>query len=484
MRGKRGASSNGSAPDSSPGRGSRTNTLQDEGNHFNTPTTPQKSNKTAGTATPKRLRELTGTPKTPLYSFGRNQQVVVNADRSARRKSYRKLIQDTLDEGNSDQEDDEQNEIVREIAENSQDDSSEDISGLESEAEIENKKINRGTGFEEYFAQLRAKGKTSNNTLSKLPQLDHSECRRLLDEMGPFHQEETDYLHSSKCHGGMFDQWIFELSSGFNILLYGYGSKRRLIMNFVESHLSNQLVVVINGYFPSINIKDILQIIASALEINVGSVSQDILNTILAELPHNSIPPLTLVIHNLDGENIRSEKSQSYLSILASHPKITLLASIDHINAPLLWDIAKSSNYNFLWHETTTFIPYTIETSFENNLVSQISQVGGGKGAKYVLSTLTPNARGIYRLLLESQVKLMKDTEQANESFGLEYKNWYTLSSKEFLVSNDINFRNTLTEFFDHRLVVSKRDHVGEEILWVPFEKRGVVQILEDLDEM
>lgn len=42
-----------------------------------------------------------------------------------------------------------------------------------------------------------------------------------------------------------------------------------------------------------------------------------------------------LLIHNIDGPMLRGEKTQSALGQLASLPNLHLVASIDHINAPL-----------------------------------------------------------------------------------------------------------------------------------------------------
>ena len=44
---------------------------------------------------------------------------------------------------------------------------------------------------------------------------------------------------------------------------------------------------------------------------------------------------LFLVIHNIDGATLRNEKSQAALAMLAQSPLVHLIASIDHINAPL-----------------------------------------------------------------------------------------------------------------------------------------------------
>ena len=44
---------------------------------------------------------------------------------------------------------------------------------------------------------------------------------------------------------------------------------------------------------------------------------------------------LYIIIHNLDGPMLRSDKSQDILSRVASMQNVHLIASIDHINASL-----------------------------------------------------------------------------------------------------------------------------------------------------
>lgn len=42
-----------------------------------------------------------------------------------------------------------------------------------------------------------------------------------------------------------------------------------------------------------------------------------------------------LLIYNIDGPMLRAEKTQSALGQLASLPNLHLVASLDHINAPM-----------------------------------------------------------------------------------------------------------------------------------------------------
>ena len=49
----------------------------------------------------------------------------------------------------------------------------------------------------------------------------------------------------------------FIFRNGFNILLYGLGSKRVLLDQFRSSKLSANVQVVVNGFFPSLTLKNV-----------------------------------------------------------------------------------------------------------------------------------------------------------------------------------------------------------------------------------
>lgn len=138
-------------------------------------------------------------------------------------------------------------------------------------------------------------------------------------------------------HKKLFDKWLYYLSEGFSILLYGVGSKEKLIQEFQKEKLSTYPCIVINGYFPSLTLKDILESIGTDL-LGISSIptnpyeAVDFIESEMSELENEN---LFLLIHNLDGALLRNHKSQHVLSKLAKIRNIHLIASIDHINAPL-----------------------------------------------------------------------------------------------------------------------------------------------------
>lgn len=60
-----------------------------------------------------------------------------------------------------------------------------------------------------------------------------------------------------------------------------------------------------------------------------------VLNTAVCFFCSDPILDLYLLIHNIDGQMLHGDRNQQILSQLAAIPGIHLLASIDHLNAPL-----------------------------------------------------------------------------------------------------------------------------------------------------
>ena len=58
---------------------------------------------------------------------------------------------------------------------------------------------------------------------------------------------------------------------------------------------------------------------------------------------------------------LQSPEAQQLLAELARCQAIRLLASMDHVNAPLLWDRRTAACFNWLHFDVTTYAPYHAE---------------------------------------------------------------------------------------------------------------------------
>ncbi|KAL5275080.1 ORC2 family protein [Megaselia abdita] len=334
---------------------------------------------------------------------------------------------------------------------------------------------------DEYFQTHHSnKFVTSDHTLERLknPRLPADRLFSLLSELkvSPEHEEAvSNIIDEYKTY---FTKWLYLLNEGFNILLYGLGSKRNLLQEFHREVLSNQNVIIINGFFPSLTIKDILTSISNDV-LDLSSVTgspHDVVNMIEEELSYLPESHIYLIVHNIDGAMLRNSKSQEILSRLAKIPNIHFIASIDHINTPLIWNQRRLSDYNFSWWDCTTMLPYIDETASENSIMVQNTGELALSSMRNVFQSLTQNAKGIYLLIVKYQLKY-----NGNPNYqGMIFKDLYWSSREAFLVSSDLVLRAQLTEFLDHKMVKNKRNIDGAEHLQIPIDCELLQQFLDE----
>lgn len=249
---------------------------------------------------------------------------------------------------------------------------------------------------------------TSDHTLERLknPRLPADRVFSLLSELKLTSEHEQAVSNLLEDYKSYFTKWLYILNEGYNILLYGLGSKRNLLQKFHSEVLNNQNVLVINGFFPSLTIKEILTSITNEiLELtSVPGNLHDVVNIIEEEFSLLPQFHLFLIIHNIDGTMLRNSKTQEILSRVAKISNIHFIASIDHINTPLIWNQKRLGEYNFSWWDCTTMLPYTAETASENSLMVQNTS-GTLSSMRNVFQSLTHNAKGIYILIVKYQLE-------------------------------------------------------------------------------
>ncbi|OOF92749.1 hypothetical protein ASPCADRAFT_54192 [Aspergillus carbonarius ITEM 5010] len=361
---------------------------------------------------------------------------------------------------------------------------------------------------ERYFFQNRAgPPRTSNNNLGKMTLLTHEEYFEKMSQYVDPYKEEKSFLLDLHCRS--FPQWDFEFDQGFNICLYGYGSKRRLLKEFADwlyhRHSSaSRSVVVVNGHIPNISIRSIFATIVTAvlgadIPSKMGSQPQEVLELLQSVLKTRaSQKPITVLINSIDAPSLRRAANQALLARLAATPKIHLLATADTPNLLLMWDLSLRDQFNFVFHDCTTFAPF--DTEFD--VVEEVStllgrkgrRVGGKEGVEFVLKSLPENARNLYRLLLTELLSMADEghlsdddgdggqaAENSREEAGIEFRLLYQKAAEEFIASSEMMFRTLLKEFHDHQMITSRMDTSGMEILGVPLARDEMEGVLEDL---
>jgi origin recognition complex subunit 2 len=312
---------------------------------------------------------------------------------------------------------------------------------------------------EQYFWQNRpGKVKTSSNTLSDFPLLSHEEYFSQLRNYTDTHEPEQQHLEN--LHARSFPQWRFELNQGFNLCLYGWGSKLNLTKRFAHWYheREDRPIVFVNGHLPSCSIRSILHTLTSALlgsnhNVRFPAHATEAVSTFLSIITENpSNTPILLIFNVFDAPHLRKQTFQTAMAFLASHPSISLFATTSSPSFSLMWDASLREHYNFLFHDTTTFRPHDAELGPEvvdvvHDLLGRSGRKGiaGKDGVIYVLRSLPENAQKLYRVLVTEQLSNLEDgVEEGGD--GVEYRSLYHKAVEEFLCSTEMSFRTLLKE--------------------------------------
>lgn len=507
-----------------------------------TKTTPRKSNtatpaplKESGLRTPSqraKAKSLFTTPTKPTAVSTPTR--ARNADRSAKKKSARLLL-----EQDEEEDWDGADQLAEEILEDENGGEKGVTESVEAPAaetaadkppETPKRRAGRPKGarnkrsptpegelppHERYFFQNRAgPTHTSNNTLNKVSLLTHEEYFEKLSKYADPCRLEKEFLLD--LHRRSFPQWDFEFDQGFNICLYGYGSKRRLLQSFADwvyhKHSSSTpSIVIVNGHTPNISIRSIFATIATAvlgsdLPSKLGSQPIEVLELLQSVLKsRSSKEPITVLINSIDAPLLRRAVNQALLARLAATPMIRLLVTADTPNFLLMWDINLCDQYNFVFHDCTTFGPFDAEFDIVEEVHGILGRkgrrIGGKEGVGFVLKSLPENAQNLYRLILTELISMMDEGHNSDDELdgngqgisgpdgdgnnkdetGIEFRMLYQKATEEFIASSEMMFRTLLKEFHDHQMITSRMDTSGMEILGVPLSRQEMEGVLEDL---
>jgi origin recognition complex subunit 2 len=436
------------------------------------------------------------------------------------------------------------------------------------------------TSFDAYFHHTSRPSRTSSNIFSQLVQplsLDEyaaSLSRSFYPHPFPFPlpssapssrqsqtgqplggEEETATAH----HRAYIPRYILELAEGFNLLFCGFGSKRRALNDLARAcacaHTTRAYscyahVLVLNGFLPSFSARDIFAALARLP--GAPQSVEDVAQFLTAEPPPASTSPsssssssssvqkprqqrrrrLVLVVHNIDAPALRSPKVRALLNALVSIRGVQIAASIDHINAPMIWTSTEFLSRKWLWHDLTTLASYDVELAAADpaslrggapttataaaatalmRVGGESMNVGGGGGggggvmmtetaARHVLVAVTQRARKLFMLMGRRQLDGLADNAGAGAGgvgvvepttpagaveVAVPYDTLFNLARDNFVATNDTALRALLGEFRDHGLVVTVGTGVmgSGEMLWIPLRKERLTKLLDGLAE-
>lgn len=329
-----------------------------------------------------------------------------------------------------------------------------------------------------YFEAHRGQVRTSNYTLSSLDVLPPAELQQALSALPNPLQEQQDFL--SQNVSDRFEECTYLLATGYSLLFFGFGSKHALLEQFASDHCAQTSpVVVVDGFNPTVTIRQLLTEIHKVLQVSGGS-KRSIPDSVRAVQESIKSKTITLVIHNIDGPSFRSRETQIALSMLAALQRVSVVASIDHVNAPLLWDGVTYSRFSWAWIRADTFIPYQLETTFSSKALMRGGNERQVEGAIAVLKSLSERARKVFRLLADRQT----GGEALGGSGGMQairttFNDLFEHAKKEFLVTDQVSLQNILTELETHQMLGKRRAADAAAQLVIPLQVPQLREILQ-----
>lgn len=333
--------------------------------------------------------------------------------------------------------------------------------------------VERGGYPSSYFSR-KTSGSSKSVADLGISLANESELRALVAKLPERLSQEKSMLVDTYMNNvrRIASQW----KAGFSLLFYGYGSKFELLKMLLKECSAGYPAILIDGLSQRVNCRSILMNILAiskdSSQKNFTSMSnEEMLKEIATETTHQRI---FVMLSNIDAPGLRSYGDQRLLSDLASIPRLHFGASIDHVNAPLMWDLQTRDRFSWSWHHVPTFKPYVREVSLSSlpslflgrKYVYECLGIIFGcrmihpvylffreactqESAAVVLSSLSNNAREVFRCIADAQL----DPEGNG---GITFQSLFNVCKEKFLASNENILKTFLTEFKDHDILQTK----------------------------
>mmetsp|Transcript_87156 Transcript_87156/g.154313 ORF Transcript_87156/g.154313 Transcript_87156/m.154313 type:complete len:505 (-) Transcript_87156:249-1763(-) len=301
-------------------------------------------------------------------------------------------------------------------------------------------------------------------------------------------QEKANAEEASKtCHHSMADlllqhqdKWLRRLRMGFSLLLEGVGSKCGLLDCFADQVLrpSGADIARVDAFDVRASLQGFLREILTAQvpagQCKGGTSVESLALAVRAtrEAMPQTAPPLAIVVLNLEAFPM---SQLAALAMLASSPRIMLVASVDHMWAPLAWSTEVLKDFNFCREQVDTFEGYEVELKgkYPGNQPpswcdpsadrQQESKVSIG----LVLKSLTNNHRELCEVMAKNQLS-------GGAANGISGSDLLAIAEDRMIASNVTKLRSLLNELTDHEIVVQRASSDGGTLYWIPWKERAL----------
>ena len=196
---------------------------------------------------------------------------------------------------------------------------------------------------------------------------------------------------------------------------------------------------------------------------------------------------LYIVVNSIDGACLQSIESQRVLATLAECSSVSLLATSDKVNAPLLWGCQELSKFRWTYLHVPTYVDYEIQSDFALFNGAK-GLVGQGHALEYILSSLTRDHRDLCALLAKDAVERKANENlsaaSASSNFaskGIRFEDLFIITSKTLIAANKDRLHALLKELEDHRLLSVMTDSKRQEFVLMQLPIESMIKLSESV---
>ncbi|TIA87773.1 hypothetical protein E3P99_02971 [Wallemia hederae] len=362
------------------------------------------------------------------------------------------------------------------------------------------KAIISATASDVYFQYQNMSARASNADFPYAP-LTAKETRAALDHA------PTKKSVPRNAHRSRWLQWKAELFLLDRALMFtGAGSKRGAVNEFAEDLTQEYDVITVDAFNPSVSLREVLLEMlgngASARGRGSGTDNnalgiEELTRSVIEKYSDVDTDRVVVVVHNIDSLNLRAKKTLDALKHALGSKRVSVIASVDHLAAPILFPAHDSATgLDWVWHDLTTLEPYHVEMSYKATTILQgAANTANGiiptvSGAKHVLASVPDRARRLFiaiaKLQIEAQAAATSTNEPGTPIYASSRHALVQMAKQEFIATSEDAFEASLAEFRDHGLISSSNappkgvDASGpEQYIWVPLDHRSLNKTVE-----
>lgn len=120
---------------------------------------------------------------------------------------------------------------------------------------------------------------------------------------------------------------------------------------------------------------------------------------------------LYIMIHGIDGNALQLSEIQACLSILSSSTSVSIIASSDSINCPMLWSDLVHARFKWLFYHVPTFEIYRNSIrNLEKNRWNK-ENTNNNSEINYILQSLIPRHREVLRYICKDSIDRRKNID-------------------------------------------------------------------------